>query len=155
MKQWICGANPQLKFTKTGMAYNLNAQNYLATQTSVFLASIYGELPVTVLLLWQYTLLNAQRAVHTLAKSREAGVAAGCRQCGAPDRGEELQTVPVLGARPDAVRCCTTSPGYCCADTRCAAGQGCRPLDRSALANSNEVMPHGSIFAQDPLDEHI
>lgn len=45
MKQWICGANPQLKFTKKGMAYNLNAQNYLATQTSVFLASIYGDQP--------------------------------------------------------------------------------------------------------------
>jgi hypothetical protein len=43
MKQWICGANPQLKFTDKGMAYNLNAQTFLATQTSVFLASIYGS----------------------------------------------------------------------------------------------------------------
>ena len=49
MKQWICGANPQLKFTKKGMAYNLNAQNYLATQTSVFLASIYGDKPEPML----------------------------------------------------------------------------------------------------------
>lgn len=43
MKQWICGANPHIKFTDKGMAYNLNAGTYLATQTSVFLASIYGE----------------------------------------------------------------------------------------------------------------
>lgn len=43
MKQWICGANPMIKFTKKGQAYNLNSQTYLATQTAVFLASIYGE----------------------------------------------------------------------------------------------------------------
>ena len=42
-KQWICGANPMLKFTKKGMAYNLNADTYLATQTAVYLASVYGK----------------------------------------------------------------------------------------------------------------
>lgn len=42
LKQWICGANPMLKFTKKGMAYNLNSNNYLSTQTAVFLSSIYG-----------------------------------------------------------------------------------------------------------------
>ncbi len=32
-----------LKFTKKGMAYNLNADTYLATQTAVYLASVYGK----------------------------------------------------------------------------------------------------------------
>jgi hypothetical protein len=66
MKQWICGANPQLKFTKKGMAYNLNAQSYLATQTSVFLASIYGEqLPRMGLLLWQCVSLKSPSLLST------------------------------------------------------------------------------------------
>ena len=34
LKQWICGANPMLKFTKKGMAYNLNSDSYLATQVT-------------------------------------------------------------------------------------------------------------------------
>lgn len=41
-----------LTFTKKGMAYNLNADTYLATQTAVYLASVYGKRCFHCCFLW-------------------------------------------------------------------------------------------------------